>query len=418
MKTRILLSVIALAVATILPAEAQGLLRRIARAATQQAEQTASSVIGNTTQPAQNQSAVQNQPAAPTQTNGQAQPNPETDALFPYDKQQFAGQGVYLDGSEQVENFVLYIYVQLAGILTQNEGYQKAIINACCPICPDGKVVAYGEPVVNAFFYDYMQKPDDYKNFRQMIKAYIIAYNYAFGFLQQKMVDGSQTEIIDADGNTHTLWENEGDRIARNYQLMRAAEELAMRSDYQNIFDGTYSIYTQAEKAFNEGNKLAAYNNYRELECAWNNFLTKHPKWSSDSRAAQFTQMYNAAMQRRTAIRLEVIDENKVPQDMPQTYKAIPGVESKVRMCIGREDPEHKNAPVVFLSDGWRPLYRSGSNIIDQRAVDVGWTYTDSKGQKWLAYTTLMQKAVYQGLTVQYVDSYMFSGGFKTMKLK
>ena len=54
----------------------------------------------------------------------------------------------------------------------------------------------------------------------------------------------------------------------------------------------------------------------------------------------------------------------------------------------------------------------------NQRAVDVGWTYTDAKGQKWLAYTTLMQKAVYKGLTVTYVNQFMFSGGFKTMKLK
>ena len=29
-----------------------------------------------------------------------------------------------------------------------------------------------------------------------------------------------------------------------------------------------------------------------------------------------------------------------------------------------------------------------------------------------------MQKAVYQGLTVTYVNQFMFSGGYKTMKLK
>lgn len=402
MKKNLILALLVLGFSIIPQAEiqAQGLLRQLARAAT-----------GNN-----RQATTQQQPAQAT--TAETAPDGPTDGLFPYDKQQFTGRGVYLDGTEKVENFVYYLYVQFADILTKNEGYRKAILKGCCPVCPGGKVVAYGEPVVNAFFYDYMQKPDDYKNFRQMIKGYIVAYNYAFGFVVQNMVDGSQTQMIDSEGNTQTLWENEADRCARNYQLMRAAEELAMQSDYQNIFEGTYSIYTQAEKAYKEGNKVAAYNNYRELEFAWNYFLTKHPKWTSDDRAKQFTQMYDAAMQRRSEIRLAVIDENKVAQDMPKTYKAIPGVEAKVRMCIGREDPEHKNAPVLFLSSGWRPLYKSGTSIIDQRAVDVGWTYTDAKGQKWLAYTTLMQKAVYHGLTVQYVDSYMFSGGFKTMKLK
>lgn len=338
--------------------------------------------------------------------------------LFPYDKQQFAGKGVYTDGTEDVENFLIYTYVELCKIINANEDVHKAIINGCCPIAPDGKVLAYGEPLVNAFFYDYFQKPNDYKNFRQMIKAYIIAHNYGFKFIEQNMVEGSKTQMIDAEGKVQTLWENEDDRILRNQRLTREAQALAASSDYNNIFDGTYSIYTQADKAYQAGNKVAAYNNYRELDFAWRNFLTQHPQWSQDPRAGQFKQMYDAAMQNYRKLRDDIIDENKVPQDMPPTFAAISGVEAKVRQCIAREDPEHKNAPVVFLSNGWRPLYRSGGNMIDQRAVDVGWTYTDANGQKWLAYTTLMQKAVYKGLTVTYVDQYMFSGGYKTMKLK
>ena len=53
----------------------------------------------------------------------------------------------------------------------------------------------------------------------------------------------------------------------------------------------------------------------------------------------------------------------------------------------------------------------------DIRFEDVTFAYTKD-GQKWLAYTTLMQKAQYNGLQVIYLDQYMFSGGFKTMKLK
>ena len=341
------------------------------------------------------------------------------DSLFPYDRKSFANAGVYLDGTEKVENYLLYIYVNLCKALNSSLNTAGITVNGCIPACPDGKVLAYGEPVVNAFFYDYMQKPNDYKNFRQMIKAYVIAQKYYYGFLKQSLVDGSETQMKDSEGKVQTLWEAEKDRRFRGYQLMRAAEALAQQSDYSNIFDGTYSCLTQADKAYKEGNTEAAYNNYREFFTAWDNFLTQHPQWKSDGRAGQFTQMLQEAQKRELELRDKVIDDNKTPQDMPQTYKAIPGVEAKVRMCIGREDPEHKNAPVVFLSNGWRPLYRSGStSVIDQRAVDVGWTYTDANGQKWLAYTTLMQKAVYKGATVTYLDSYMFSGGFKTMKLK
>ena len=369
-------------------------------------EKKANSVLGTT---------VQGNFSAPAASSTGRDVDPQ---LFPYDKQQFAGTGVYTDGTEAVENFLLYTYVELCKILNANEGVHKAIINGCCPVAPGGKVLAYGEPLVNAFFYDYFQNPNDYKNYRQMIKAYIVAHNYGFKFLEQNMVEGSTTQMTDSEGKVQTLWEDENNRIVRNQRLLRSAQELAAQSDYANIFDGTYSIYTQADKAYKAGNKIAAYNNYRELDFAWRNFLTKHPSWQQDSRAGQFTQMYNAAMQTYRKLRDEVIDVNKVPQDMPPTYKAIAGIEGKIRQCIAAEDPEHKNAPIVYLSSGWRPLYRSGGNLIDSRAVDVGWTYTDAKGQKWLAYTTLMQKAAYKGLTVTYLDSYGFSGGYKTMKLK
>jgi hypothetical protein len=124
------------------------------------------------------------------ETDGRAEQDMQT--LFPYDRKQFATAGICLDGREKTENFIYYLYAKICEMLTGSEGMpQGAVVRACCPVCPDNRVLAYGEPVVNAFFYDYMQKPDDYKNFRQMIKGYVVAQSYYFGFLKQQMADGS-----------------------------------------------------------------------------------------------------------------------------------------------------------------------------------------------------------------------------------
>lgn len=387
------------------------------------AKNKAKNIVGNKV-PKQVQAATANygQAAEATATQGTTAnaTKGDWDGLFIYDKKQFADQRVYLDGTEVTENYLIYMYSKFTDLLNAGIGHPRGVYNKGLVLLSNSdKALAYGEPVVNAFFYDYAVNPNTYKNFRYMIKAYIIAESYYTHKVHQTMVEGSWTDAVDGKGKTYVLYENEGNRIVRGAGLMRKAQEVALRADYNNIFDGTYSCYTQAEKAFKEGKNTAAYNNYREFFTAWDNFLTKHPQWQSDPRRPDFTQMYQAAKEREKEMRDAIIDDAKVPQDMPKTYKAIPGIEAKVRKCIGIEDPEHKGAPVYFLSEGWRPLMRSGSsNLIDQRAVDVGWTYTDAKGQKWLAYTTLMQKAVYHGLTVSYVDQFMFSGGFKTMKLK
>ena len=198
---------------------------------------------------------------------------------------------------------------------------------------------------------------------------------------------------------------------------MKAAESLAGQSDYQNIFDGTYSCLTQADKAYNNGQAASAVNNYREFFTAWDNFLTQHPQWRNDDRAGQFTQMHDQAKVRERQLSQKLSEDLMESKSMPKTYGAIPGLESKIRSILATEDPEHKNAPIVFLSNGWRNMKSNG--VITNRAVDVGWTYKDSKGQKWLAYTTLMQKAVYKGTNVVFVEgAYGFSGGYKTMKLK
>ncbi|MBQ4589236.1 MAG: hypothetical protein IJA95_08115 [Bacteroidaceae bacterium] len=341
-----------------------------------------------------------------------------TDAqLFPYQpKEKFAGDGLYLDGTEERENYINYIYIKICEILNAADR-RGAIITGCC-LMADGKTaLAYGEPVQNAFFYEYIQNPNGYKEYRQMIKGYIVAYMYYFNFLKQKLVEGSDVQLIDAKGNIYNLYESENKRRERGNYLMKYAQDVAMKSDYNNIFESTYSIYVQAEKAYKEGNKVAAYNNYRELKFSWDNFLTQHPGWKKDNRAGDFTTMYKSAMQNMLELQNALYEDMMVPQDMPKTYTFDESVKAKVRKCIALEDPEHKDAPIVFLSNGWRPLMKSGTDIIDQRAVDVGWTYTKD-GQKWLAYTTLMQKAQYNGLQVIYLDQYMFSGGFKTMKLK
>lgn len=364
--------------------------------------------------------AAANSASAGAQGGGDVLTARDGTVLFPYQPvSKYASSGLYLNGTEQVENFLYYIYAQIGKMLSGTEGLPGgAVVKACSMIEGEDKVLAYGEPVVNAFFYDYFQKPDDYKTFRQMIKGYVVANAYYGNFLKQKMVDGSDTQVYDKDGKVQTLRESEKGRRYRGYVLMKEAEAKAQQSDYNNIFDATYSMYVDATKAYEAGKTEAAMNLYRELQTSWNSFLTQHPQWRSDQRASQFTQMYEQAMKRRLEVRDIIADELKEPQPMPKTYGAISGIEGKIRQCIAVEDPTHKNAPIVYLSQGWRPFYQSGSKVISQRGVDVGWTYTDAKGQKWLAYTTLMQKAEYRGLTVVYTDNYMFSGGYKTMKLK
>lgn len=340
--------------------------------------------------------------------------------LFPYQPvAKFAAQGMYLDGTEKIENYIYYIYSTFCKALTQGETDRHGIfINAGCGPIEGDRFVAYGEPVINAFFYEYFKNPNDYKNFRQMVKAVVVTQAYVFGKVKQKLVDGSDAQAIDKEGKTFNLWESEMKRKSRNNLLMMTAQRVAQQSDYNNVFDGTYSMLTQADKAYKEGKTEAAMNNYREFLTSYSFILSQHPQFSSDPRSGQFAAMRNEAQNKFNQMSNQVFDDLKEPEPMPKTYGAIAGVEAKVRECIAKEDPEHKNAPIVFLSSGWRPLYKSGGNRIDQRAVDVGWTYTDAKGQKWLAYTTLMQKAVYEGLTVKYINSYMFSGGYKTMKLK
>lgn len=338
--------------------------------------------------------------------------------LFPYDRQQFANQRVYLDGTEATENMLYYIYAKVCEMLNGSADYSRgASTGALILLTVDNKALPYGEPVVNAFFYEYFQRPDDYKNFRQMLKGYIVAQSYYFHRLNQKLAEGSDTQAVDAEGKKYDLFEPESKRIERGYSLMKAAESLAGQSDYQNIFDGTYSCLTQADKAYNNGQAASAVNNYREFFTAWDNFLTQHPQWRNDDRAGQFTQMHDQAKVRERQLSQKLSEDLMESKSMPKTYGAIPGLESKIRSILATEDPEHKNAPIVFLSNGWRNMKSNG--VITNRAVDVGWTYKDSKGQKWLAYTTLMQKAVYKGTNVVFVEgAYGFSGGYKTMKLK
>ena len=101
--------------------------------------------------------------------------------------------------------------------------------------------------------------------------------------------------------------------VRRDNLLKRKAEETACDSDHSNIPDSIRSIYTQAEKAYQDGHMQAAYNKYSEFFIAWDNFLTKHPNWQNESSAGDFTQMYNRAKKHQQQIRAVIIDELKEP---------------------------------------------------------------------------------------------------------
>ena len=171
--------------------------------------------------------------------------------LFPYQpKEKFMSAGLYLDGTTEREDYILYIYSQVANMITGAEGYPRgAVVPAACGMMEgETKFVAYGEPVVNAFFWEYFQKPDDYKCFRQMIKASVVAEAYFFNRLRQNLVEGSETQMKDSKGETLTLWEPEIKRRERGHLLMMEAGKLAARSKYENVFESTYSIYTQPKR--------------------------------------------------------------------------------------------------------------------------------------------------------------------------
>ena len=76
--------------------------------------------------------------------------------LFPYQpKEKFMSAGLYLDGTDKREDYIYYIYSQVANMLTGAEGYPRgAVVKAACGMMEgETKWVAYGEPVVNAFFW-------------------------------------------------------------------------------------------------------------------------------------------------------------------------------------------------------------------------------------------------------------------------
>lgn len=339
-------------------------------------------------------------------------------ALFPYKPYyKFNGKGLYLDGTTETEDFVYYMMTECRTMM--EDSYRK--VNGCTnngtvPIGDGEKVVPWSEIPINAFFAEFFADPNSYMAYRQMIKAYVLAQEQFLGRFRVSVDEGSDQTVTNSSGK-QTLFEPESKRVKRNSDLMGVAFDIAMQSNYDNVFNSTYSMLTQGDKQYNNGNMAGALTNYREFVTSFDHFLQKHPGWSSDDRAGQFTEMYKEARKKLQKAQDALFDEKAEPEPMPTTYNVNAEIKQMAREVIAKEDPEHKNAPIYFLTNGWRTLTRNG--FITHRAVDVGWEYKDEKGQRWLNHGVMMQQAEYRGMTVIYLEGkYGMSGGFTRTKIK
>lgn len=337
--------------------------------------------------------------------------------LFPYQPYyDYSAAGLYLDGTQQNEDFIYYTTTQCRKMMDESFSKINGLEhNGTIGIGNTGKCVPYSEIVINAFFAEYLADPNSYIAYRQMIKAYILAHQQFLGRFRLTLDAGSQISVTNQSGK-QTLFEPESERLKRNNKLMNIMVDVAMKSDYDIVFRGTYGSYTQAEKQYAAGNMDGALTNYREFVTSFDYFLTKHEGWKSDDRATDFENMYKEARVKMQKAQNAVIENSSDPIDMPKTYTVSAEIQNMAKQVVAREDSEHKNATIYFLSNGWRTLTRNG--FITHRAVDVGWVYKDAKGQRWLCHGIMMQQAAYRGLTVIYLDGKYGMSGYGRTKLK
>lgn len=337
--------------------------------------------------------------------------------LFPYQPYyEYASAGLYLDGTQQIEDFIYYTTTKCREMMDESFAKINGLEhNGLIGIGNTGKSVPYSEIVINAFFAEYLADPNSYIAYRQMIKAYILAHQQFLGRFRLTLDAGSETTVT-KDGQTSVLFEPESERLKRNSRLMNIMVDVAMKSDYDIVFRGTYGSYTQAEKQYEAGNMAGALTNYREFVTSFDYFLTKHEGWKSDERATDFEAMYKEARVKMQKAQNAVIEDSTDPIPMPQTYKVSAEIQNMAKQVVAREDPDHKNAPIYFLTNGWRTLTRNG--FITHRAIDVGWVYKDAKGQRWLCHGIMMQQAAYRGMTVIYLDGKYGMSGYGRTKLK
>lgn len=337
-------------------------------------------------------------------------------SLFPYQPYyKYSDLGLYLDDTEKTEDFIYYITMECRRMIDESFSMVKGLEhNGLVPLGDTGKSVPYSEVPINAFFANFFADPNSYIGYRQMIKAYIIADQQFMGRFRTKLDAGSDNTVT-KDGK-NTLFEAETERIQRNNKIMAAAIDIAMKSDYENVFISTYSMLTQGDKQYEKGNMDGALTNYREFVTSYENFLQKHPGWSKDDRAKDMEALYKDARLKMQKAQNEITDKSKTPEDMPKTYAAPAGAKQMAQNVVARVDPEHKNATIHFISNGWRPLTRNG--FITHRAIDVAWEYKDGKGQRWLNHGTMIQTAEYRGATVVYLEGKYGMNGYGKTKLK
>lgn len=338
-------------------------------------------------------------------------------ALFPYQPYyQYSGTGLYLDGTEDVENFVYYMASECKNMINESRSKINGFMhNGTVSLGNTGKCVPWNEIAINAFFAEYFADPESYMAYRQMIKAYIVVQQQFLGRLRLNLDDGSDVTITNKDGK-QTLFEPESVRLRRNNDLMGVAFDIAMESSYDNVFDSTYGMLKQANKAYDSGNMVAALNNYNEFVTSFDFFLQKHAGWASDDRANEFKGMYQEARIKMQKAQDAVNEASMVPEPMPKTYNVSAEIQQMAKQVVAVQDPEHKNAPIYFLTNGWRTLTRNG--YITHRAIDVAWEYKDANGQRWLNHGVMMQQAQYRGLTVIYLEGKYGMSGYSKIKLK
>ena len=331
--------------------------------------------------------------------------------LFPFKPYYEYGKDVLFAVDDEARDLLGTHYVLISNILSsqRNGADRRNIPNFFVSDKDGGKVRPMGENVLYGFFADYFADPNSYIAYREMIKASIIAEHQFYGDLYVLLMDGTKTGIKNADGTVSTLVEDESVRVRRWRNAQLTAKALALKSDYENVFISTYSIYDNFNKQYKEGNMDGAANFLRELKMSYD-ILKEHPGFAKDSRANQMTAFYNDAMEKRSEVEDAVYFAQQPAMDMPKTYSVSSDIVNKCKATIAKYHPDLADGKLYFLSDSWRQLKDSKTKVVNFRAMDIG-IVKEVDGQKWLYQFLFMQEAQVTLTNIVYLDNYILRGG-------
>lgn len=331
--------------------------------------------------------------------------------LFPFKPYYEYGQDVLFAVDDEARDLLGTHYVLISKILSsQRNGMDKRNIPNFFRSEKDaGKVRPMGENVLYGFFADFFADPNSYIAYREMIKASIIAEHQFYGDLYVLLMDGSKNGITNSDGSVSTLVEDEPDRVRRWRNVQLTAKNLALQSDYENVFISTYSIYDNFNKQYKEGNMEGAANFLRELKMSYD-ILKEHEGFRKDARANQMTAFYNQAMEKRSEVEDAVYFAQQPAMDMPKTYTVSADIVAKAKEAIAKYHPDLADGKLYFLSNSWRQLKDSKTGVVNFRAMDIG-IVKEVDGQKWLYSFLFMQEAQVTLTSIVYLDNYILRGG-------